>query len=143
MKRANESSKTKEIVKEEQQRPAKKQTLRHPNSARLVPFDPALSYWLIIHVCYDGGDREYFLFNPASVTDSTDLKNVERYLDSINPLSEEPSSPLYKNPEEYLEELEDPKSANTNFLRGEFCKMPPEGTTMKITRVLTGMDIDY
>jgi hypothetical protein len=109
------------------------------NAARLVPFDPALSYWLVVHIYHDGVEKGYLLFNPKSVPNVVDLERIVRCLDSAG----EEIGDDYKNPGEFLEELDASETPRTHSLRGAFCKMPAEGTAITITRVLTGMDVDY
>lgn len=105
----------------------------------MVPFVPNKPYWLIVRVNYECNGAAYLLFDPASISDEVEREKLAASLDVNTDLTV-----AYRNPNEVLAPLLDPKYADTaHTLDGEFAEMPPNGTPVIITRVLTGIDIDY
>jgi hypothetical protein len=106
--------------------------------ARLVPFDPAVPYWLVVSVLYGSEGVDHFLFDPASVPDEKERDTLARRLNTVQDFPAD-----YEAPSMVLEELTDDKAESKGLLQGDFARMPPVGTPVTITRVLVGEDIDY
>ncbi len=120
--------------------------------ARWVPFDPARAYWLVTNVEFDGGGVKYYLFDPASVPEEREREILANRLDNLSdnfvPVKDDLK---YHNASEYLCELDITDYTERNMesnlkpgsLYGDFAKMPPKGTAITITRVLTAFDHEY